>query len=515
MKVQVDRRDGLTAAADVTASGVFERPEKDDTFPRSLLREDELLQGLIKAAWARKEVKGKRKELRGEITVFHRPDGKGRILLVGLGPRSKYTVDIARRAAAEVVKGLKGKGARTVAFCLPSFVAENVRSEAAIAALAEGAILGNYEFQKYQSTSEGQVEEATIHLGEEFSRDEATLKRVVAAQTALDDVVIWTREIANLPADTASPQRLAEEAIALGKEAGLKVSVFDEKKLAEMGCGGILAVGGGSTAHPPRMVVLEYSGGARRGRTVAVVGKGITFDSGGISIKEAAGMQEMKFDKSGAVAVLGILRAAATLKVPPRVIGVMCCAENVPSGTAYRPGDVVRSFNGKTIEILNTDAEGRVVLSDGLGYVVKQYHPDEVIDLATLTGAQRVALGDDTGGLISNDDRLAQGLLAASALAGEPLWRMPLTDYHRELVKSEIADVRNENWIPYARMLTAAAFLETFVGTTPWAHLDIVGPSWTNASTRKWQPAYQNKGATAFGVRLVTRYLEAAPLHGS
>jgi leucyl aminopeptidase len=510
MKVQVDRRDGLAAAADVTASGVFERPEKDDTFPRSLQKEDELLHGVIKAAWVRKEVKGKRKEL----TVFHRPDGKGRIAIIGLGPRGKFTADTVRRAAAEVVRGFKGKGARTVAFRMSSFVAETVRPEAAAAALTDGIILGSYEFVKYQSTSEGGVEEASIHLGEEFGRDEAALKKAVSDQATVDDVVVWTRDIANLPADTASPQRLADEAVRLGKEVGLKVTVFDEKKLAEMGCGGILAVGSGSVAHPPRMVVLEYPGGARRGRTIAVVGKGITFDSGGISIKPALGMQEMKFDKSGAVAVLGILRAAATLKVPPRVIGVMCCAENVPSGTSYRPGDVVRSYNGKTIEVINTDAEGRVVLSDGLGYVVKQYHPDEVIDLATLTGAQVVALGDDTAGLMSNDEKLAQGLLVASAASGEPLWHMPLTDYHREIVKGEVGDVRNSAEIPVAGMLTAAAFLETFVGTTPWAHLDIAGPAYTTGKTRKWQPAYQNVGATAFGVRLVTKYLETAPPRG-
>ncbi|HYA54952.1 MAG TPA: leucyl aminopeptidase [Thermoplasmata archaeon] len=509
MKVQVDRRDGLTAAADVTASGVFERPEKDDTFPRSLQREDELVHGLLKAAWARREVKGKRKE----VTIFHRPDGKGRLLLIGLGPRAKFTVDTVRRAAAEVVRACKGRGARTVAFCLGSFTSENVHGEAAAPAIADGAILGDYEFLKYQAKSEGRVEEAGIYLGDEFSREEAALKKAVASEAALDDAVVWARDIANLPADTASPQRLADEAVALGKELGLKVSVFDEKKLAEMGCNGILAVGGGSAAHPPRLVILEYPGGARRGRTVAVVGKGITFDSGGISIKPALGMQEMKFDKSGAVAVLGILRAAATLKVPPRVIGVMCCAENVPSGTSYRPGDVVRSFNGKTIEILNTDAEGRVVLSDGLGYVVKQYHPDEVIDLATLTGAQVIALGDDTGAVVSNDDRLAAGLLAASAATGEPLWRMPLTDYHRDLVKSDVADVRNSTEIPVAGLLTAAAFLESFVGTTAWAHLDIAGPAYTTARTRKWQPAYQNVGATAFGVRVVTRYLEGAPPH--
>lgn len=510
MKVQVDRRDGLSAAADVTASGIFERAEKDDTFPRTLQKEDDASGGLIKAAWAGKEVKGKRKEL----TVFHRPNGKGRIALIGLGPRSKFTTDIVRRAAAEVVRGLKGKGARTVAYRLGSFVAEGVRSEMAVAALTDGAILGNYEFVKYKSTTEGGVEEASIHLGEEFSRDEAALKKIVADQATLDDVVVWTRDIANLPADTASPERLAEEATALGKEMGLKVTVFDEKKLTEMGCGGILGVGSGSADHPPRMIVLEYGGGARRGRTIAVVGKGITFDSGGISLKPAVGMQEMKFDKSGAVAVLGIMKAAATLKVPPRVIGVLCCAENVPSGTAYRPGDVLRSFNGKTIEVLNTDAEGRLVLSDGLGYVVKQYRPDEVIDLATLTGAQVMALGDDTAGLVSNDDKLAQGLMLASASTGEPIWRMPLTDYHRELVKSEIADVRNSTELPVAGMLTAAAFLESFVGTTPWAHLDIAGPAYTTAKTRKFQPAYQNIGATAFAVRLVTRYLETAPPRG-
>jgi len=514
MKVQVDRRDGLAAASDVTACGLFERPEKDDTFPRTLQREDEATRGLLKAAWARKEVKGKRPSLKGEVTVFHRPDGKGRLVTVGLGHRSKFSPDIVRRAAAEVVRYCRGRGARTVGFCLGTFVADPVRVETAVAALVDGAVLGNYEFSKYHSTTEGRAEEATIYLGEEFGRDEAALKKVLANSATIADSVVWARDIANLPADTASPQRLAEEALALGKEFGLKVTVFDEKKLAEMGCGGILAVGGGSNGHPPRMVVIEYPGGARRGRTVAIVGKGITFDSGGISLKPAPSMADMKFDKSGAVAVLGILRAAATLKLPPRVIGVLCCAENVPSGTSYRPGDVVRSFNGKTIEVLNTDAEGRVVLSDGLGYVVQQYHPDEVIDLATLTGAQVIALGDDTAGLISNDDKLAQGLLAASALSGEPLWRMPLTDYHRELVKSEVADVRNSVEIPVAGMLTAAAFLESFVGGTPWAHLDIAGPAYTTPRTRKWQPSYQNEGATGFGVRVVTRYLEAAPPRG-
>jgi len=506
MKVLVDRRDALEAAADAVVVGCFERGDKDDVLPRGLAREDGVTKGLLAAAWKRKEVKGKRKEL----SVFHRPDGRGRCVLVGLGPRVQFSAESVRRAAAEAVRGLKGKGARTVAFRLPSFAADGVSADVAARAIVDGAVLGAYEFLRYKTTSEGGVEEAAVHLGEDLAREEALVKKAVADELALVDTVVWTRDLANLPADTATPERLAEEARSLAKEFGLKVTVFDEKKLAEMGCGGILAVGSGS-AHPPRMIVLEYPGGSRRGRTVAVVGKGITFDSGGISIKPGPRMSEMKFDKSGAVATLGILRAAATLKVGPRVIGVLCCAENLPSGSAYRPGDVVRTFNGKTIEVLNTDAEGRVVLSDGLGYVVKQYQPDEVIDLATLTGAEVVALGDDTAGLVANDDRLAQGLLAAAQLTGEPFWRMPLTDFHREMVKSDVADVRNSTEIPVAGMLTAAAFLETFVGpTTPWAHLDIAGPAYTNVLTRKWQPAYQNPGATAFGVRTVVRYLESA-----
>ena len=507
MKALLDRREATAAAADAVVSGVFERAEKETTFPRALAKEDAASKGLLHAAWDRREIRGKR----GELTVIHRPDGRGRIVLVGLGPHARFTHEVVRQVSAEAVRALRGKGARTIAVRLAAFVQDSVTSEAAARAVVDGVYLGSYEFLKYRSTTEGGVEETTLALGEELGRDETLLRKAVDEQCTIAETVVWTRDIANLPADTASPARLADEARALGKELGLKVSVFDETKLAEMHCGGILAVGSGSTVHPPRMVVLEYGGGARRGKTVAVVGKGITFDSGGISIKPAPAMANMKFDKSGAVAVLGILRAAALLKVPPRVIGVMACAENVPSGTSYRPGDVVRTYNGKSIEVLNTDAEGRVVLADALAYAVAQYRPDELIDLATLTGAQVVALGDDTAGLISTDDRLANGLLAASAVTGEPLWRMPLTDYHRALVKSKLGDVRNSTEIPVGGMLTAAAFLEQFVDGTPWAHLDIAGPAYTTPTTLRYQPAYQNRGATAFGVRVVTRYLMDSP----
>jgi leucyl aminopeptidase len=505
MKLGLERRDALTANVDVVASAFFQRGEKDPALPRALEKEDEATDGAIAAAWARKEIRGKR----GELTTFHRPKGKGRVMLVGLGDHPAYRHEITRRAAAEVVRSLKGRGARSVGFRLAPFVTDAVPSETAVRAIADGAGLGGWEFLRYRKVTDGGVEETTIHLGEEYAREEAGLRRSLDQQATVVDTVLWTREVANLPADTATPEWLAEEARRLGKETGLKVTVFDEKKLAEMNCGGLLAVGSGS-AHPPRLILLEYGGGGRGGKTVAVVGKGITFDSGGISIKPGLSMSEMKYDKCGAVAVLGILRAAAMLRVPPRVVGVLACAENLPSGSAYRPGDVVTTFNGKTIEVVNTDAEGRVVLSDALGYVVDKYHPDEVIDLATLTGAQVTALGDDTGALVCTDDKLAEGLLDASAATGEPIWRMPLTDYHRDLVKSDIADVRNHTEIPVAGLLQASAFLEAFVGKTPWAHLDIAGPAYTTLTTKKWQPAYQNLGAVGFGVRLVAKYLQGA-----
>jgi leucyl aminopeptidase len=502
MKVGLDRRDAIAASLDVVVTAVVERSEKEDSFPRALKKENEALKGILEAAWAKRELRGKL----AEATVFHRPDGSGRILVMGLGSRAVVDAEIVRRSAALAVKALKGKGARTIGFRLAAYVSERVTADAAVRALADGALLGGYEFLKYKTVTEGGVEEVRIQLGEEHSREEAALKRGLDQETEIIESTLYTRDLANVPPDTATPQWLAEETQRLGKELGLKVLVLDEKRLAELHCGGLLAVGSGSV-HPPRMVLIEYPGGARSGKTVAVVGKGITFDSGGISIKPAPMMAEMKFDKAGACAVLGIVRAAASLKVPPRVIGVLACAENLPGGGAYRPGDVVRTYNGKTIEIRNTDAEGRVVLSDALAYVVDKYRPDAVIDLATLTGAQVIALGDDTGALISNDDALAARLLEASAASGEPLWRLPLTDFHREIVKSDVADVRNHTEMTVAGVLTASAFLEQFVGGSAWAHLDIAGPAFTTPTTKKWQPAYMPNGATGFGVRVVSRYL--------
>ena len=506
MRFALDRREATQGTVDAIAVGLPERAEKEDAFPRALAREDQAFGKALSSAWERREIRGKRKE----VTVFHKPDGKGRLLVVGLGPRTQVDPETIRNAAAEAVRALKGRGARTLGFKVASFSNERIPAETAVRSLVDGAALGGYEFLRYKTTSEGKIEDATIFLGEEAAREEAPLRKAMEQEETIVETVLWTRDIANVPADTATPEWLAEQARGLAKEYNVKVTVFDEKKLAEMNCGGILGVGMGSS-HPPRLVVLEYGGGARSGKTVAVVGKGITFDSGGISIKPADGMSAMKYDKSGACAVLGVVRAAAALKVPPRVIGVMACAENLPGPTAYRPGDILRTHNGKTIEVLNTDAEGRVVLSDALGYVVEKYHPDQVIDMATLTGACVVALGADIAGVMSNDETLVQALLDASHQTGEQIWRLPLTDTHREMVKSESGDVRNSTEIRASGALTAAAFLETFVGGTAWAHLDIAGPGYNEGPTSRYAPSYFNRGATAFGVRLVTRYLMTTP----
>jgi leucyl aminopeptidase len=505
VRLRLDPQDGLAAAPDVLVRGLFERGDDAEPFPRALAAEDAATGGVLARSWEKREFRGKRREL----TVFHRPADGGRLVLIGLGPRAKYSAEAVRRAAAESVKGLRGKGAPRVGFALPSFVAGGVDAEKAVRAIADGAVLGGYEFYQYKASFDPGVEEATIFLGAPARARRATLARALEEERTIAEATVWTRERLNLPPNVAYPERIAEEARKLASELGLKVTVFDEASLAKMGCGGILAVGSGS-AHPPRMIVLEYAGrprGRAPPRTIALVGKGITFDSGGISIKAAPQMSHMKFDKSGALAVLGTVRAAAQLKVAPRVVGILCCAENLPSGSSYRPGDLVRTFGGKIIEVLNTDAEGRVVLSDGLSYADATYRPDALIDIATLTGGEVIALGDDTAGLVSNDERLARELLAASAATGEPLWRMPLTEYHRELVRSEVGDVRNSIELTLASMLVASAFLEAFVGDRRWAHLDIAGPAYTTLSTRKYQPAYQNWGATGFGVRLLCRYL--------
>ena len=508
MKVEAVRTEPWELAdVEAVVVGLTERSGPEPALPRSLALDDEKVAGYLKRAVARGEIRGKR----GEVHLVPIPGSDRRLLVAGLGPDRSLNAEELRRVAGSVARQARSRRLRSVAFRLPLFTQGRVDPVVAASALAEGCRLSLYEFTRFKPPeAPGVVERVVLALGPEQGRFLAKVRGVLETTERLSDAVIWARDIGNLPANVASPAFLAEQARTLAKEFGLKVTVYDEQQLTEMGCGGLLAVGGGSSSHPPRMVVLEYPGqGGTRSRTVAVVGKGITFDSGGISIKPAIHMSDMKFDKSGAVAVLGILRAAAALKVRPRVIGVLCCAENVPSGSSYRPGDVVRTFGGKTIEVLNTDAEGRVVLSDGLSWVNATHHPDVIIDLATLTGACVTALGFDSAGLFATDDALARSLLASGEATGERLWRMPLRPVHHEMVRSEVADVKNSLEAPTAGAITAAAFLHTFVGDTPWAHLDIAGTAYVGSGAARFAPSYASSGFVGFGIRLLADYLKA------
>ncbi|MBI4406715.1 leucyl aminopeptidase [Candidatus Micrarchaeota archaeon] len=320
-----------------------------------------------------------------------------------------------------------------------------------------------------------------------------------AGQTLLiSNAVNYCREISNEPANVATPTFLAREAEKLAGK-NVAITVLDKKKLEELECGALLSVAAGST-QPPVMTVLDYKP-QNYSKTIALVGKGITFDSGGISIKPAKEMDQMKFDKSGACAVIASVKATNELSLPIRVIGVFAATENLPSGSASKPGDIVKAYNKKTIEILNTDAEGRLILADALSYVIDKYKPDYAVDLATLTGACAVALGSPASGLLSNNDELADMVLKAGEESGEKCWRLPLWKEYEERIKSDVADVKNlADPDREAGAITAAAFLKQFVGQTPWAHVDIAATAW--ATTPR---GYYSKGATGVGVRLCVK----------
>jgi leucyl aminopeptidase len=322
----------------------------------------------------------------------------------------------------------------------------------------------------------------------------------VAVGRAVAGGVALARDLANGPGNDITPTALGEAAIALGERHGFAVTVLDKAQLTEQGFYGILAVGQGS-AQEPRFIVMEHGSAAEGAPTICLVGKGITFDTGGISIKPADSMDNMKMDMGGAAAVFGAMQAVGELKLPLHVVGIVCSAENMPSSTAYRPGDIIKTLSGKTIEVLNTDAEGRIVLADGLFYA-QRYSPAAVVDLATLTGAIMVALGPHAIGMMGTSQDLADRLSAAGEAAAERVWQLPLWDEYRDMMKSDIADLKNTGG-RYGGAITAGGFLAAFVGDYPWAHLDIAGTAWVERATRP----YYSKGATGIGVRLLVQLL--------
>jgi leucyl aminopeptidase len=383
-------------------------------------------------------------------------------------------------------------------FDLPK--SEGLSLAAATQALVEGSTLGLYRFQQYKTgltdDDRREIDELTIvsSIKDDVVQQSANLAATIARGVAL------ARDLANGPGNDITPAALAQAAQAIGERAGIQVTVLGPDELKAQGFGGIIGVGQGS-AQPPRFIVMEHGAQLTGVPTVCLVGKGITFDTGGISIKPAENMDNMKMDMGGAAAVLGTMQVVGELKLPIHVVGLVASAENMPSSTAYKPGDILKTLSGKTIEVLNTDAEGRIVLADAL-YYAQRYQPDGIIDLATLTGAIMVALGPHAIGIMSNDDGLAQRVVQAGEATGEPAWRMPLWDPYKDMVKSDIADVKNSTG-RYGGAITAAAFLSNFVGEYPWVHMDIAGTAWTDQKPKTYTP----KGATGVGVRLLVQAL--------
>lgn len=505
MQVSVRTTDPTASSTELLALPLV-RPARDKDapprIPAALRRMDRALGGLVAAAVA----SGDFRASAGQTALLYPPkDAESsvkRVLLIGLGGEDKVTTDTVRRAAGEAVRRAgRGRGKR-ISLWLPKL--RGIDAAAAAQAAAEGGVLGCYRFDDYRELSEG--DPGSVRSLALFCADAdalASARRAARIGRIAADGQNLARDLSNQPGNELPPAKLASEARRVARQVGLRCHVMSVPELERREMGGILAVGGGS-ARPPRLIVLEHRppGRARKKPpTICLVGKGVTFDSGGISIKPSQGMEEMKHDMSGAAAVIGTMQAVAQLELPLHVVGVIGAAENLPSGTAYRPGDVVRTSAGKTIEIVNTDAEGRVVLSDTLHYARTAFEPDAMIDLATLTGACMVALGPWASGLFGNDELLTERVRRAGEACGERAWPLPLFDEHRKAVKSTIADVKNSAGRD-AGASTAAAFLAHFVGDTPWVHLDIAGTGWTSNPH-----PYQIRGGTGVGVRLLLEML--------
>jgi leucyl aminopeptidase len=475
--------------------------------PSRIAAVDRALGGQIAAVIASGDFRGQAGE---QLLLYPAAESPAeRVQLIGLGEEGSLSGESLRGLAGRALDAARDRRAADLAICAPRV--RGLRLPEVAQALAEGLVLADYRFDTYRERDEDApppLKRAALLIdraGELKAAREACRTGVVLAES--QNVC---RQLSNEPANALPPAELANAAKRVAREVGLRAQVMNVAELKRQKMGGILAVGGGS-ANTPRLIVLDHhpqSSRAKKGAkrpagsarlpTVCLVGKGITFDSGGVSIKPSAAMDEMKHDMSGAAAVIGALRACALLKLPIRVVGVIAAAENMPSSTAYRPGDVVTTMSKKTVEVLNTDAEGRVVLADALHYAKTKFKPEAIVDLATLTGACVIALGKWASGLFGNHEGLVEAVRAAGETTAERAWPMPLWEEHREAVKSKVADVKNTGAGRNAGASTAAAFLADFAGDTPWVHLDIAGTGWTTTPG-----PYQPFGATGVGVRLL------------
>ena len=456
------------------------------------LNDHPLLSSIVARFQKLSEFKG----AKGDEVVLYDPAGTKarRALLIGLGPAAKIDREALRSAAGRVVKSALKKKLKDISFIIPSLTPPGIEIETLIEAVLEGAGLANHRFERYKSQkSRITLKRIDFLVPPDTAR---ALKKLTAAVTTVCQSSLLAREWVNLPSNDKLPAAFAKNIAGHARKAGLQVTILGKKDLQKEKCGAILAVSAASQS-TPAMAVLKYSPkGAKQ--TVVLVGKGVTFDSGGMNLKTTKTLNIMKVDMAGAAAVAGALIAIAKLKPKVKVIGVLPLCENMLSGSATRSGDIIRTHSGKMVEIGNTDAEGRLILADAMSYAIARFKPDAVIDVATLTGACVTALGEGFAGLFTNDDDLAEMILLSSAKTYERCWLMPLPEDYKDLLKSELADINNMPKTPRGAAITAALFLSEFVGETPWAHIDIAGTAY-----RKNGSDYCEPGATGFGVRLI------------
>jgi len=436
----------------------------------------------------------------GKLSVipFSGKNSIQRILLAGLGEKRNMTKDTIRAVSGKIAQ--KARELKLKEFSIiapPSFVEDAISS---VSQIVEGSKMGLYKFDNFKSEKLENSLDLTIIVSKSNKISMAIKNAEIIANG-----VIFTKSIANLPPNECTPTTLANFAKIISRNNKLKCKVISEPELKKRGFGGISAVGQGSK-NKPKLIILEYNNGSKNEKPIVLVGKAVTFDTGGISLKPGEKMDEMKFDKCGGCTVLGIMKVVSELKLPINVVGIVPSVENMPGSESYRPGDIIKLHSGKTAEILNTDAEGRLILADALSYGEKSYSPKAIIDFATLTGACIVALGTNVAGMVSNDEKLTKMIYDSSNRTTEEIWGLPLNQDYMDMIKSEVADMKNVGIGKAAGTITAAAFLRNAIQNTPWIHLDIAGVAWTQTGTK--EKSYNPKGATGFGVRLILDYLQ-------
>jgi len=490
MRVSFESRRPTESRADVVVLG-----RHTDGAPGEVADVDQRLGGLLSRVLAAEKFEGKPGQVSYVFTNGKLPTA--RVMVVGLGTRASADAETVRRAASTTARRARDLGASSLAMYLP---AAGLGARERAQATVEGARLGTYRFEKYLKEKNNKVLASLAVLEPERRQRDAGRDGVRLGEIGTDATML-ARDLVNEPANVVTPSYLAARAEELAKAGRLRVRVLDKDACQELGMGAYLGVAQGSL-EPPRFIHLTYAPGRRARRRVVIVGKGITFDSGGLDLKTADGMLRMKNDMAGAATVLGLFQALPRLRLPVEVHGLIAATENMPSGTAQRPGDIVRAMNGLTIEIGNTDAEGRLTLADALSYAARDIKPTEMVDLATLTGAIVIALGQGVTGLFATQDGLADRLLGAASAAGERMWRMPLHDDYKDGLKSEIADLNNVSSQRGAGAIVAALFMRDFTGGIPWAHLDIAGTAFSEREL-----PLGPRGGTGVAVRTLIAYL--------